>query len=269
MMSGAAVFDITGKVIVITGGNGKLGSAYVKACAEAGARVAVFDVAEKLSASLEGLENVRYYKVDITNKQSIEDATAEIEKEWGVPDVLVNNAGLDSPPGHGAGDENESFENYSLESWNAVWQVNGTGTFLCCQVIGGRMAQNKKGSIINISSMYGLVSPNQDMYEYKKEDGAPFVKPISYSASKSAILNLTRYLATYWGDKGVRVNTLAPGGVFDNQDERFLKEYAKRVPMRRMANVDEYNGAIIFLASDASSYMTGSTLVIDGGWTAW
>jgi NAD(P)-dependent dehydrogenase (short-subunit alcohol dehydrogenase family) len=145
-------------------------------------------------------------------------------------------------------------------------EVNLKGTFLCCRIIGGHMAANAGGSIINISSIYGILSPDQRIYEYKER---PFFKPLTYSASKSAILNMTRYLATYWAKKNVRVNTLTLAGVLNNQDKVFLENYTSKVPLGRMANEDEYNGAVLFLASDASSYMTGSNLVIDGGYSSW
>lgn len=265
------LFGLRGRVAVVTGGNGQLGTEYAKTLGAAGAKVVIFDIAVKLNPGLRRFSEgfpVKLVSVDVTDRRALQKALREVERTWGTPHILINNAALDSPPGaHPA--ENRSFETYSPESWRSVLEVNLTGTFLASQVIGSAMARKKRGSIINISSTYGLVSPNQGIYAYRKKRGAPFVKPVSYSASKSAILNLTRYLATYWAKRGVRVNTLAPGGVFNNQDPEFLKNYSALVPMGRMARPDEMNGAILFLASDASSYMTGATLVVDGGWTAW
>jgi len=192
----------------------------------------------------------------------------QVISSWGVPHALINNAALDAPP-NAPEEENGPFESYPAGSWDKVMEVNVKGVFLCCQVIGGQMAASGRGSIVNISSIYGMVSPDQRLYEYRRKGGAVFFKPVAYSASKSALLNLTRYLATYWADKGVRVNTLTFGGVFNDQDEQFLKGYCARVPLGRMARENEYDGAIIFLVSDASSYMTGANLIIDGGWTAW
>jgi NAD(P)-dependent dehydrogenase (short-subunit alcohol dehydrogenase family) len=181
---------------------------------------------------------------------------------------LINNAALDSPPGAPV-EENGPFESYPESSWDRVMEVNVKGVFLACQAVGGRMAAEGRGSILNICSTYGLVSPDQRLYEYRQRGGEPFYKPVAYSASKSALLNLTRYLAVYWAGSGVRVNTLTFGGVFNGQAQEFLAAYAARVPLGRMAREEEYSGAVVFLLSDASSYMTGANLVIDGGWTAW
>lgn len=259
------LFSLRGKTAIVTGGNGQLGRQYVGALVKAGAKAAVFDIQDSLSDKLKDLAGVEYYKADITDKESLKNGLAGVEQKLGTPEILINNAALDNPPAQDS-KHTESFESYPVEVWEQVVKVNLTGLFLANQIIGSCMAQHGKGSIINICSTYGLVSPDQRIYQ-----GMPnkFVKPISYSATKSAVLNLTRYLATYWADKGVRVNTLSPGGVFNNQNENFLKQYCYRVPLGRMAKEDEYNGAIVFLSSDASSYMTGSNLIIDGGWTAW
>lgn len=194
-----------------------------------------------------------------------------LEKKWGTPDVLVNNAGIDTQPS-APPEVSGPFEDFPEEVFREVVNVNLVGTFLMTQAVGRRMVLAKKsGSIINIGSIYGMVSPVQDIYAYKKEKtGIAFIKPVAYSAAKSGIYNLTRYCATYWGKQGIRVNTFTPSGVFrDTQDKEFQANYCNRMPVGRMAQADEYNGAIIFLASNASKYMTGSNLVMDGGWTAW
>lgn len=268
------LFSVQDKVVVVTGGLGRLGRQFSQALADRGARVAIFDVAVQEHQAAERFDrqraenNVIFLPVDVTRRASIETALGKVNELWGVPHALINNAALDSPP-HAPAEENGPFEDYPEGSWDKVMEVNVKGVFFCCQVVGAQMAGAGRGSIINISSIYGMVAPDQRIYEYRRETGASFFKPVAYSASKSALLNLTRYLATYWAGKNVRVNTLTFGGVFSNQDEEFLKNYSDRVPMGRMAREDEYNGAIIFLVSDASSYMTGSNLVIDGGWTAW
>jgi NAD(P)-dependent dehydrogenase (short-subunit alcohol dehydrogenase family) len=268
------LFDINGRVAVVTGGFGQIGAEYCVALSERGAKVAVFDLATKLKARnaafSAGLEKgtIRSFVVDITDRQFVETATEELVSLWGCPHILINNAALDSPPDASSSDVGP-FESYPDGSFDKVMDVNVKGTLLCCQVIGGRMAEAGRGSIINISSIYGILSPCQDIYEYRRKKGEMFYKPVAYSVSKSAVLNLTRYLATYWAKKGVRVNTLTPGGVLNKQSKEFLDAYCTRVPMGRMAGADEMNGAIIFLASDASAYMTGSNLVVDGGWSAW
>ncbi|MCI0652803.1 MAG: SDR family oxidoreductase [Planctomycetes bacterium] len=266
------LFDVRGRVAVVTGGFGQLGRQFAATLAERGASVALFDRAGD-AARLPDLfggcaSRVHFERADLTVRGEIEGALARVAKRWGVPHVLINNAAIDAPPDAPAA-ETGPFEGYPLASWQAVLDANLTGAFLASQVVGGAMAEAGRGSIINIGSIYGLVSPDQRIYEYRAADGAPFTKPVAYSVSKSGLLNLTRYLATYWAPRGVRVNTLTFGGVFRDQDPRFLKGYAARVPLGRMAREDEYNGAVLFLASDASSYMTGANLVIDGGWTAW
>ena len=268
------LFDVRNRVVVITGGLGQLGRQFSLALADRGAKVAIFDrrvdeglVVERFGQR-RGDDNLLFLSVDITQRRSLEAALAQVNARWGTPQALINNAALDSPPQAPAG-ENGPFETYPESSWDEVMRVNVKGVFLCCQVLGGEMAAAGRGSIVNICSTYGLVSPDQRIYEYRRTGGAPFFKPVAYSASKSALLNLTRYLATYWADSNVRVNTLTFGGVFNNQDEAFLQGYCARVPLGRMAREDEYNGAIIFLVSDASSYMTGANLIMDGGWTAW
>jgi NAD(P)-dependent dehydrogenase (short-subunit alcohol dehydrogenase family) len=246
------LFDLSGRVAVVTGGLGQLGSVYVDGLRERGMNVAVWDVAADPS-------------VDVTDRGSIE---AALERLDGVPHLLVNNAALDSPP-DAPPEEVGPFETYPETSFDRVMDVNVKGTLLCCQVVGAAMAREGRGSIVNISSVYGLLSPQQDVYEFRRRGGETFYKPVAYSVSKSAVLNLTRYLATYWAKDGVRVNTLTLAGVFDDQPAEFLDAYTSRVPLGRMADAQEALGAVVFLASDASSYMTGANLVVDGGWSAW
>jgi len=262
-MSTDPLFDLSGRVAVVTGGMGQLGSVYAEGLAERGMRVAIFDV-----VTGDVLEGMRAFEVDVTDRSAIEKATRAVETEWGVPHLLVNNAGLDSPPDAPA-EEVGPFESYPEASFEAVMDVNVKGAFLCCQAIGGAMAREGRGSIVNVSSVYGLLSPVQDLYSFRRERGETFVKPVAYSVSKSAILNLTRYLATYWAQAGVRVNTLTLAGVWNDQPAEFLEAYAARVPMGRMLEAREALGAVVFLASDASSYVTGANVVVDGGWSAW
>lgn len=266
--------DLTGRVAVVTGGMGQLGISYVGAIVKKGAHVAVIDITDTPKKTTADFENgikcgkIKCFVCSITVKSELESVLSMIIGNFGIPDILINNAALDSPP-NAPIEEVGPFETYPVSSFDKIMEVNVKGTFLCCQVIGGRMAQNGRGSIVNISSTYGILSPCQDIYDYRRKDGQVFFKPVAYSISKSAILNLTRYLATYWAKKGVRVNTLTPGGVFNNQPKEFLEAYCQRVPMGRMAESDEMAGAVLYLCSDASSYVTGTNLVVDGGWSAW
>lgn len=259
------LFDLSGRIAVVTGGVGQMGSVYTAGLAERGMRVAVFDVAA--NAGADG-DLIRRYPVDVTDRASIEAATQAVIAEWGVPHLLVCNAALDSPP-DAPPEEVGPFESYPESSFDAVMDVNVKGVLLCCQVIGGHMAGAGRGSIVNISSIYGLLSPQQDLYEFRRRAGETFFKPVAYSVSKSALFNLTRYLATYWAKSGVRVNTLTLGGILAEQPKEFLDAYAGRVPLGRMADAGEALGPLVFLASDASSYVTGANLVVDGGWSAW
>jgi NAD(P)-dependent dehydrogenase (short-subunit alcohol dehydrogenase family) len=263
----ADAFDLTGRVVVVTGGLGLLGRQFCAAVQARGGRAVALDLPPGAGAA-SAPAGTMVVHADVRRRDALEAALATVRREAGLPHALINGAAIDSPPDSPAS-ENGPFEDYPLESWNRVMDVNVTGLMLCCQVFGAAMAAAGRGSIVNISSIYGLVSPDQRIYGYRAQGGAAFVKPVAYSASKSALLNLTRYLATYWAPKGVRVNTLTLAGVFNNQDPRFLEGYAARIPVGRMARPDEYNGAIVFLCSDASGYMTGANLVMDGGWTAW
>jgi NAD(P)-dependent dehydrogenase (short-subunit alcohol dehydrogenase family) len=203
----------------------------------------------------------------VTRIETLRDARDGIQSRFGVPTVLINNAAIDSPPDAPLA-ETGPFEDYPDGSWDRVMDVNVKGTYLACKVFGAAMADNRYGSIINVSSIYGVVSPDQSIYQYRRDRGEIFYKPVAYAVSKSALLNLTRYLAVYWAKQRVRVNTLVIAGVANNQAAEFLDAYCERIPVGRMAAQDEYNGAVLFLASPASSYMTGAQLVVDGGWTA-
>lgn len=273
------LFSVENKICIVTGGLGQIGKNFVEELWNRGARVAVWGrtinderIAKTLGEKALHDPNLRFYCVDINKKDTLETALDDMEQIWkDAPDVLVNNAGIDTQPS-APPEVSGPFENFPEEIFREVVDVNLVGAFLACQAVGARMIQaDKGGSIINVGSIYGMLSPIQDIYAYKKElTGVPFIKPVAYSAAKSGIYNLTRYLATYWGKKNIRVNTLTPAGVWrDTQDETFQANFCARMPMGRMSRENEYNGALIFLASQASSFMTGSNLVIDGGWTAW
>lgn len=260
------IFDLTDKVIVLTGSSGLLGEQYAEGLCQCGATLALadknFQKTQEIAKRLESKYNCQIFpiKLDLTNKKSIVNSVSNIFKKFGKIDVLINNAMYHE----GENEQNASFENFPLSSWEKVISVNITGMFLMCQEIGKIMKKQKSGVIINISSIYGMVGADQRIYGKSNINSTA-----AYATTKSAILNFSRYLASYFHKDGIRVNTLSLGGVSNNQDSAFRKNYSKRTMIGRMAKKDEYVGGIIFLASDASSYMTGSNLIIDGGWTAW
>jgi NAD(P)-dependent dehydrogenase (short-subunit alcohol dehydrogenase family) len=265
-MNTKKLFDLSDKVIIITGAAGNLGSQYAEGLSQAGANVVLGDLdytkCKQLSTKLKKIYDVDPLplKLDLTKKISISNLVTKTIKKYSKIDVLINNAAYQG----NSKIRKTSFEELSLLDWNEAISVNLTGIFLACQQIGKIMKKQGFGNIINISSTYGLVAPDQRIYGDSGQNAASF-----YSATKSAVINLTRYLASYWANTGIRVNTLSPGGVKRTQTKSFIKNYSKKTMLGRMAERDEYVGAMIFLASDASSYMTGSNLIIDGGWTAW
>ena len=264
------LFSLGGRTAVVTGALGLLGREHCRCLAEAGANVVVADTDEAacvefaavLSSGSCGLA------LDVTSLLSVRTLNAEILKRYGSVDILVNNAAAnDMFENPSLASEQSMFENYPLEMWRKMMDVNVTGMFICSQIIGSAMAASGKGSIINIASTYGVVAPDQSIYR-RPDGGQQFFKSPAYPASKGAVITFTKYLASYWGHKGVRVNALSPGGVENGQEEFFRENYVRKTPLGRMAGRTDYRGAIIFLASDASSYMTGANLIIDGGWTS-
>jgi NAD(P)-dependent dehydrogenase (short-subunit alcohol dehydrogenase family) len=273
------LFRLDGKVALVTGGAGLLGQRYCEALLQAGARVVVGDLdgarAEAQAAELRD-DRALGLKLDVTDETSVNTAIQQAVDRFGRLDILVNNAALTVRGGSerlSPADYFAPFENYKREVWEQALNVNLTGMVLCAQAAGRQMlGQDPPGGVmVNIASTYGVVAPDQRLYEGVKspytETG--FNTPVSYAVTKTAVLGLTRYLATYWGSKNIRVNALTPHGVFDNHDEAFVRNFAYRSPLGRMARNDEYRGALLFLVSDASSYMTGANLIVDGGWTAW
>jgi len=268
------LFRLDGQVALVTGGNGRLGSQYAEALSSAGAAVAVFDRIgaphPRVRALIDGGARVSSHCVDVTGRAGVDAAIDAVARAFGTPTILVNNAGLGSSPADAAL-ETGPFECYPEPAWDAMMESHLKSALLASQSFVARFRQDRvrTGSIINISSTYGLVTPDQSVYEYRRGDGTPFYKPVGYSVAKSGMLNFTRWLAEYCAPIGIRVNTLVPGGVREaDHHPQFVAEYEKRTPLGRMANDDDYNGAILFLASRASAYMTGAMLVVDGGWTA-
>ena len=257
-------FRLDGKVIVLTGAGGILGAAAVARFLEAGARVCALDVSAQ---SLERLgadhDNLLKLAANVTDSESLREAQRELLARWGAADVLFNNAATKSEHFFAP------FEEFPLADWNEVMAVNLTGAMLCCQVFGSAMAQRGHGAIVNTLSIYGIVAPDQRIYEGSQYLGRPINTPAIYSASKAGLWGLTQYLAAYWGPKGVRVNAITPGGVFSGQNETFVRNYSQRVPLNRMASAPDITHAMAFLASDAASYINGHNLVVDGGWTVW
>jgi NAD(P)-dependent dehydrogenase (short-subunit alcohol dehydrogenase family) len=296
MTQPSELFDLHSRVAVVTGGPGLLGAEFCKTLAEAGARVVVADLNEaaaiRLSRTLnqQGLSTLGL-GVDVSSADSVRRMVVSTLEAFGRLDILVNSAALDPKfdPGHdhtevqgadpgqnpsaSSAPHTLTFENYPLHLWKQALDVNLTGMFLCCQAaVQPMLAQSEDkehpgGVIINICSMYGLVGPDQRLYQ--RAGQPPQYKPVYYSVTKAGVLGLTRYLATYYAGKNIRVNALTPGGIYNDHDEEFLRAYSTRSVLGRMARKDEMNGALLFLASEASSYMTGANLVVDGGWTAW
>ena len=271
------LFTLDGQVAIVTGGLGRLGSQYAATLAGAGAAVAVLDVSTRVNPLVQSLIEanlpVAVHQVDLVDRERVMAVTRDVAARFGTPTILVNNAGLGSPPDAPV-DENGPFETYPEASWDAMLDTHLKTTLFASQAFVAAFrsgdARPLTGSIINVSSTYGVVTPDQTMYEYRRAAGAVYYKPVGYSVAKSGVLNFTRWLAEYCAPLGIRVNTLVPGGVQEpDHPEAFVAEYVKRTPLGRMARADDYNGALLFLAAPrASAYMTGATLVVDGGWTA-
>lgn len=268
-----AAFNLEGKVALITGSAGLLGAEFSRTLGRAGATLALVDLDaetnERFSNEIaQAGQNVLAITADVTEPGSVRELVDQVLEQYGRLDILVNSAAMDpkfDPEHHG--EHARTFEDYPLEAWSQALQVNLTGLFLMTQAAVRPMLEQKGGVIVNICSIYGLVAPDQRIYQ--RPDRAVEYKPVYYSVTKAGVLGLTRYLASYYAGKNIRVNALTPGGVFNQHDEVFVEQYAARTMLGRMARRDEMNAALLFLASDASSYMTGANLVVDGGWTAW
>ncbi len=257
-------FSLEGKVVVLTGAGGIIGQEVTRKMLEAGARVFAIDrdasILEKLGKDHESL---MLRSADVSSPDSLRQARAALVERWGDADVLLNNAATKTDNFF------EPFETFPLGDWNQIMDVNLTGAMLSAQVFGSPMAVRGSGCIINTLSIYGIVAPDQGIYEGSEYLGRKINTPAIYSASKAGLWGLTKYLATYWGHRGVRVNAITPGGVFSGQNEAFVRNYSRKVPLGRMAAESDMANAMLYLASDAAQYVTGHNLVVDGGWTAW
>jgi len=268
-------FSLAGRTAIVTGALGLLGREHSAALAAAGARIVAADLDGQACTAF-ARETAAAHRaeamgvaLDVTSEGSVREARDAILGRFGSIDILVNNAAInDKFENPAAAAEESRFESYPVALWRKSFEVNVTGMFLCSQVFGTVMASRGRGSIINIASTYGIVGPDQSLYR-KKDGTQSFHKTAAYPATKGAVLAFTRFLAAYWGTKGVRVNALSPGGVENSQDPFFVQQYSARTPLGRMAAPCDYRGAIVFLAGDASAYMTGANLVVDGGFTAW
>lgn len=271
-------FDISGKTVVVTGGAGLLGQKHAEGILEGKGIPVLLDISEEsIEKTVRELKKlypdgiVESYKADITDRASLEYICTEIEKKYGNIYGLINNA-ANNPKIEG-GSKNlgaTKFVDFPLDMWNQDLNVGITGAFLCAQVFGKSMEKFKKGVIINIGSDYGVIAPDQRVY---RKEGVPeeqqIIKPVSYSVVKHAMIGLTKYLAVYWAEKGIRVNTLCPASLSNGQNEEFVKKLSTRIPMGRMSRPDEYPATVLYMLSEASSYMTGATVILDGGRTSW
>jgi NAD(P)-dependent dehydrogenase (short-subunit alcohol dehydrogenase family) len=267
------LFNLQGEIAVVTGALGKLGPIWIQTLLEAGAKVYALDHPDaRASEALNQLKahyddrRLRFASADVRERQALEAASRQCLDAFGVPSILVNNAGIDQPPGQP--DKGCCLEDIPFELNREVFEVNALGLFLVTQVLGGQMVKAGRGTIINIGSLYASVAPDSRFYNHI-QCNPPFLKPPAYGASKAAVVNMTRYLATLWAPCGVRVNALSPGGVSGDQDSEFRRKFCERVPLGRMAEASDLGGPLLFLASAASAYVTGIELVVDGGFTAW
>lgn len=272
-------FKITDKVCIITGGAGLLGQKHAEAVIEGEGIPVLLDISrDSLNNAFYNLKKlypnaeIEQYKTDITNREELIEVRDAILEKYGHIDILINNA-ANNPKMEARGENfgNIRFDNFPIEVWNADLSVGLTGAFLCAQIFGSEMEKERKGVILNISSDLGIIAPDQRIYRKDAitEESEQTIKPVTYSVIKHGLLGLTKYLATYWADKGIRVNAVCPGGIYNGQDEEFLKKLTNLIPLGRMAEKDEYKCTILYLVSEASSYMTGSTVIIDGGRTCW